>query len=124
MPASAHLHRLEGSQTEWKAALWSVPALLYALFKAALWSVPALLYALCFLIYTLFVLVEQECGLCRYVLRTALLCTPTLSVKTRLWNIGEAAVAVESAQAVTTIHDYFTLCHYYCDFFLIIRIIP
>ncbi len=37
----AHLHRLDGAQTEWKAARWSVPAILHALFF--------LLYALFFL---------------------------------------------------------------------------
>ncbi len=41
----------------------------------------------------------------------------TLSVTTSLCNIGEAAAAVESAQSVTIIRDYFTLFHYYCDYF-------
>ncbi len=77
--------------------------------ESAWWSVPALLYALFFLIYALFVLAEPECGLCRYVLRTVLLCTPILSVTTSFWNIGEAAVAVESAQPVPFICDYFPL---------------
>ena len=90
----AHLHRLEGAQTEWKAAWWSVPVLLYTLFC---------------LFYALFVLAEQDCSPCKYVLRTAFLCTPILSVATSLWNIGEAAVAVESAQSVTIIRDYFTI---------------
>jgi hypothetical protein len=73
----AHLHRLEGAQTEWKAAWWSVPVLLYALF---------------FLLYALFVVAEQDCGFCKCVLRTAFLCTLILSVTTSLWNIAEAAV--------------------------------
>ncbi len=64
--------------------------------------------------------------LCKYVLRTAFLCTPILRVTTSLWNIGEAEVAVEtslyskrveSAQTVTIIRDYFALYHYFCDFF-------
>ena len=93
MPAL--LHWLKGVQTKWKAAWWSVLVLLYELF---------------FRLYALFVLAEQECGLFRYVLRTALLCTPILSVTTSLRNIGEAAVAVESAQTVTIIR-------YYCDYF-------
>jgi hypothetical protein len=94
---------MEGAQTEWKAARCSVPALLYAL------SV---------LLYALFGLAEQECGLCRYVLRTALSCIPIWSVTTSLWNIEEADVAVESAQTVTIIRDYFTLFHDYCDYFV------
>ncbi len=36
---------------------------------------------------------------------------------TELWNIGEAAVAVEIAQTVTIIRYYFALVHYYCDYF-------
>ena len=98
----AHLHRLEGAQTEWKAALWSVPVLLYALF---------------FLLYALFVLAEQDCGPCKYVLCTAFLCTLIQCVTTRLWNIGEAAIAVESAQTVTIIRDYLALCYNYCNYF-------
>jgi hypothetical protein len=62
-----------------------------------------------------------HCGLCRLVLRTALLCTPILSVTTSLWNIGEAAVAVKSAQTVTIIRDYFTIIAIILP---IIRIIP
>ena len=91
----AHLHRLEGAQTEWKAAWWSVPVLLYALF---------------FLLYALFVLAEQDCGPYKYVLRNAFLRTPILCVTTSLWNIGEATIGVESAQTVTIILDYF--CNY------------
>ena len=94
----AHLHRLEGAQTEWKAAWWSVPVLLYTLFC---------------LFYALFVLAEQDCGPCKYVLRTAFLCKPILCVTTRLWNIGVAAIGVESAQTVTIILDYFcNFTHY------------
>ena len=101
---AAHLHRLEAAhwQTEWKAAWWSVPVQLNALF---------------FLLYALFVLAEQDCGPCNYVLCTAFLCTPILCVTTSLWNIREAAIAVESAQTVTIIRYYFALCHYYCDYF-------
>ncbi len=33
-----------------------------------------------FLLYALFVLAEQDCRLCKYVLRTAILCTPILCV--------------------------------------------
>ena len=84
----AHLHRLEGAQTEWKAASWSVPVLLYALL---------------FLLYTLFVLAEQDCSPCKYVLCTAFRCTPILCVKTSLWIIRGAAIAVECAQTVTII---------------------
>jgi hypothetical protein len=47
--------------------------------------------------------------------------TPILCETTSLWNIWEAAIAVESAQTVTIIRDYFALCH---DYFPIIRIIP
>ena len=61
------------------------------------------LYALLFLLYALFVLAEQDCGPCKYVLCTAFLGTPILYVKTRLWNIGRAAIAVECAQTVTII---------------------
>ena len=60
---------------------------------------------------------EQDCGPCKYVLCTAFLCTPILCVTTSLWNIREAAIAVESAQTVTIIRYYFALCHYYCDYF-------
>ena len=97
----AHLHRLEGAQTEWKTAWWSVPVPLYALF---------------FLLCALFYLAEQDCCPCKYVLCTAFLCTPILCVTTSLWNIREAAIAVESAQTVTIIRYYFALCHYYCDY--------
>ena len=69
------------------------------------------------ILYALFVLAEQDCGPCKYVLCTAFLCTPILCVTTSLWNIGEAAVAVESAQTVTIIRYYFALCHYYCNYF-------
>ena len=93
----AHLHRLEGAQTEWKAAWWSVLVPCYTLF---------------FLLYALFVLAEQDCGPCNYVLRTAFLCTPILCVTTSLWNIREAAIGCKSAQleTVTIILDYF--CNY------------
>ena len=37
--------------------------------------------------------------------------TPILCETTSLWNIWEAAIAVESAQTVTIIRDYFALCH-------------
>ncbi len=75
-------------------------------------------YTLFFLLYALsFVLAKQDCGLCKYVLRTVFLCTPILSVTTSLWKIGEAAVAVESAQTVTISRDDFALFHYYCDYF-------
>ena len=84
----AQLHRLEGAQTEWKAARWRIPVRLYALL---------------FILYALFVLAEQDCGPCKYVLCTAFLGTPILCVKTRLWNIGGAAIAVECAQTVTII---------------------
>ncbi len=81
-----------------------------------------------FLVYALFDLAEQECGLSdwRYVLRTALLCAPILSVITHLWiiwNIWEAAVAVQSAQTVTIIRYYFTLSHDYCYYSIIYSII-
>ena len=97
----AQLHRLEGAHTEWKAAWESVPALLYALF---------------FLLYTLFVLADQDCGRCKCVLGTAFLCIPILCVTTSLWNIREAANAVWSAQTVLLICYYFALCHYYCNY--------
>jgi hypothetical protein len=77
MPADLHL--MEGAQTEWKAARWSVPALVYALF---------------FPLYALFFTPDQDCGRCKYVLGTAYLCAPILCDTMRLWNIGEAAIAV------------------------------
>jgi hypothetical protein len=40
-----------------------------------------------------------------------------LCATTSLWNIGEAAVTVKSAQNVTIIRDYCTLYHNYCDDF-------
>ena len=84
----AHLHRLKSEQTEWKAAWWRVPILLYALL---------------FLLYALFVLTEQDCSPCKYVLCTVFRSTPILCVKTRLWNIGGTAIAAECAQTVTII---------------------
>ena len=98
----AHLHWPEGTHTEWKAAWGSVPVLLYALF---------------FLLYALFVLADHDCGPCKCVLGTAFLCTPILCVATSLWDIGEAANAVWSAQTVLLICYYFALCHYYCNYF-------
>jgi hypothetical protein len=70
-----------------------------------------------FSIIRIFFLAEQDCGLCKYVLRTVFLCTPILSVTTSFWNIGEAAIAVESARTVTIICYYFALFHDYCDCF-------
>ena len=102
----AHLHRLEGAQTEGKAALWSVPARLYALW---------------FLLYALCVLAEQDCGPCKGVLCTAFLCTRILGVTTSLCNIREASIAVESAQIVTIIRDYVTIIAIISS---IIRIMP
>jgi hypothetical protein len=78
---------------------------------------PALLNTLFFLLYALFFLAEQDWRLCKYVLRTVFLCKPILSVTTSLWNIGEAAVAVESARTVTIIRDYFAVIHYSCDYY-------
>jgi hypothetical protein len=111
----AHLHRLEGAQTEWKAAWWSVPVLLYALF---------------FLLYALFVLADQDCGRCKYVLRTANLCTTFLCFTPSLVNSREAANSVWSAQTALIFYDYITLYHYYItlyhcysNYFLIIAII-
>jgi hypothetical protein len=89
-----HLHRLEGAQTELKAAWWSIPVLLYALL---------------FLLYALFVFAEQDCSPCKYVLCTAFRCTPTLCVKTSLWIIGGDAIAVKCAQTVTIIAIMSTL---------------
>ena len=98
----AQLHQLEGTHTEWKAAWGSFHVLLYALF---------------FLLYALFVLPDHDCGRCKCVLGTAFLCTPILCVATSLWDIGEAANAVWSAQTALLICYYFTLCHYYCNYF-------
>ncbi len=87
----AHLQRLEGAQTEGKAA-W--------------WSVPARLCTLCFILYALCGLVEQDCGPCKEVLFTVFLCTRTPGGTTSLCNFREASIAVESAQIFTIIRDY------------------
>ena len=50
-----------------------------------------------FSLHALFVLAEQDCGLCKYVLCTAFLCTPIMWLTTSLWNIGEAAIAIQKA---------------------------
>jgi hypothetical protein len=105
----AHLHRLEGAQTEWKAAWWSVPVLLYALF---------------FLLYALFVLADQDCGRCKYVLGTAYPCTLILCVTTSSWNIGAAAIAVGSAQIDPLICYYLHYITIIAIIFSIICIIP
>jgi hypothetical protein len=106
----AHLHRLEGAaQTEWKAAWWSVPVLLYALF---------------FLLYALFVLADQDCGRCKYVLGTANRCTLILCVATSSWNIGEAVIAVGSAQTDPLICYYLHYITIIAIIFSIICIIP
>ncbi len=81
----AQLHRLEGAYREEKAA-WC--------------SVPGLLYALLLLLCTLFFLADQDCGCCKYVLRTADLFKLILCVRTSLGDIREAAIAVWSAQIV------------------------
>jgi hypothetical protein len=54
-------------------------------------------------IIRIIVLAEQDCSPCKYVLCTAFRCTPILCVKTSLWIIGGAAIAVECAQTVTII---------------------
>ena len=70
-----------------------------------------------FLLYALFDLADHDCGRCKCVLGTAFLCTLLLCVATSLWDIGEAANAVWSAQTVLPICYYFALCHYYCNYF-------
>ena len=70
-----------------------------------------------FLLYALFDLADHDCGRCKCVLGTAFLCTLLLCVATSLWDIGEAANAVWSAQTVLLICYYFALCHYYCNYF-------
>ena len=108
------LHQLEGALKEWKAAWWSVPVLLYALFL---------------LLYALFFTSDKDCSCCKYVLRTADLCTTFLCVTPSLGNSREAAIAVWSAQTalfcydyVTLYHYYITLCHYYSNYFSIIAV--
>jgi hypothetical protein len=105
----AQLHRLEGAYREGKAAWCSVPGLLYTLFL---------------LLCTLFFLAVQDCGCCKYALRTADLCKLILCVTTSLGNIKEAAIAVWSAQNVpfcAIILHYFTII---AIIFSIICIIP
>ena len=108
------LHQLEGALKEWKAAWWSVPVLLYALFL---------------LLYALFFTSDKDCSCCKYVLRTADLCTTFLCVTPSLGNSRVAAIAVWSAQTalfcydyVTLYHYYITLCHYYSNYFSIIAV--
>ena len=105
----AHLHRLEDAQTEWKAGWWSVPVLLYALF---------------FLLYTLYFTPDQDCGRCKYVLGTANRCTLILCVTTSSWNIGEAVIAVGSAQTDPLICYYLHYITIIAIIFSIICIIP
>ena len=76
------LPQLEGALKEWKVAWWSVPVLLYALFL---------------LLYALFFTSDKDCSCCKYVLRTADLCTTFLCVTPSLGNSREAAIAVWSA---------------------------
>ena len=75
----AQLYRLEHVHNELKAAGCCAPGLIYALFV---------------LLCTLFFLADQDCRRCKYVLRTAYVCTPILCVTIRLWNIRDAATAV------------------------------
>jgi hypothetical protein len=97
-----HLHQLEDAHTEWKAAWWSSPELLYALFV---------------LLYTLFFLADQNCCCCKYVLRTVDLCTTIMFVTQSLGNIREAAIAVQSSQTALFLYYYFSLYHYYFNYF-------
>ena len=94
--------RLEGANREWKAAWCSVQGLLYALFL---------------LLCTLFLLADQDSSCCNYVLRTADLYAPILFVTTSWGNIREAAISVWSATTLRLFCYYFTLYHYYCNYF-------
>ena len=94
--------RLEGANREWKAAWCSVQVLLFELFL---------------LLCTLFLLADQDSSCCNYVLRTADLYASILIVTTSLGNIREAAIAVWSTKTVRLFCYFFTLCHYYCNYF-------